>query len=136
VAFRCTLPIELSGPAIAGGPVDRFDEIVVSRLAEETLWCEDVLWLVYDHEGTWAGVARKLYLSPYLFEACFGVDLYVDGAGFVRYPDDEEIVWGIQRLESLAYEGPRGQTRNGFRARNAALLAIAMGAVAGLVIGF
>lgn len=135
-AFRCGLPIELTGATRDAVTIDRFDGMVAHRIAEETLWCEEVLWQLFAQEGSWAGVARQLYLSPYLFEACFGVDLWVDTFDFVRYPSDDEIAWALQRRDALAGRAPGlgAGSRRSTLLGGVALLALVVGT--GLAVGF
>ncbi len=104
--FRCEYPIEVNGvrdqPSFSSGSdlrsgdegVDGVDEIIAGRIAEETGWCPDQLLEARSLLGSWSRVARHIYLSPFLFEASFGIDLTIDRVGgkrVLRYPPEKAI---------------------------------------------
>jgi hypothetical protein len=132
--FSCSLPIEVPGPMPDVRALDRFDRAILERIAAETLWCEDVLALLYASEGSWGGVAQRLYLSPYLFEGCFGVRLTIDGFDYVHYPTDEEIVWAVQDLEARARPARPAGSRGELLLGGVTLIAIVVGT--GMALGF
>ena len=102
-AFRCDYPVTLEGISaeqmdrLAGGtsaPLDWVDEEIATRIVQETGWCRDDLLVARRFLGSWPRVARHLYLSPFLFESSFGIQLAIQNLGTtsrVRYPQEEEI---------------------------------------------
>lgn len=104
-AFACTFPIPIEGWRRFGGSgrgdgsygtreLDWTDEAIADRIEEETGWCRDELLLARSVLGSWSAAARRLYLSPFLFEASFGIPLETQVLGStkrVRYPAEEEI---------------------------------------------
>jgi hypothetical protein len=101
--FRCTFPVELHGVSAeeidrrtdgALATVDWVDREIAARIEEETGWCADELVEARRFLGSWPRVARQLYLSPFLFEASFGISLRIQSLGTTeraRYPLEEEI---------------------------------------------
>jgi len=101
--FRCTFPVELHGVSAeeidrrtgkAFATIDWVDREIAARIEEETGWCTDELIEARRFLGSWPRVARQLYLSPFLFEASFGISLRIQRLGTTeraRYPLEEEI---------------------------------------------
>jgi hypothetical protein len=105
-SFGCELPVTIIGvrdPRLqseddfgfgANGQIDYVAEAIADRISDETGWCRDELLEALGLLGSWTKVARDLYLSPYLFEASFGLDVVLETVGdevLVRYPRDEDI---------------------------------------------
>jgi hypothetical protein len=97
--FACDYPVVLKvDPELQRRwdlhPTDEIDDIVADRIADETGWCHDELIRAREALGTWGRVARKLSISPFLFEASFGLELRIDRVGrdrVARYPRDADI---------------------------------------------
>jgi hypothetical protein len=101
---RCELPIVLEGVSAAEAsrrshsrdwvPLDSIDREIAERIQDETGWCFDTLLDAREFLGTWARTAKTLYLSPFIFEASFGIDLsirWLDSSKRAEYPLDAQI---------------------------------------------
>lgn len=101
--FDCSFPVEIEGVAPEDrSPDGRFDERyrdfvaeeIAARISEETGWCRSDLMQARRLLGSWSRVAKRLYISPFLFEASFGIELQIDQVGsrrLVRYPSEVVI---------------------------------------------
>jgi len=102
-AWNCRFPVELEGVSAeeierrAGRiprALDWIDTGIAERIAEETGWCVDDLLEARRFLGSWPRVARQLYISPFLFEASFGIRLNIQALGLTlraRYPLEQEM---------------------------------------------
>ena len=93
--FSCEIPIQV--PAFASIPylADGVNEDIAELISQDTLWCVDTLLSLHGHLRDWGAVARVLYLSPYMFESIFGLDLVVHPSGVVEYPHESDVRFAV-----------------------------------------
>ena len=74
--------------------LDSVDDDIAERIVDETGWCFHSLIEAREFLGSWSRVAREFYLSPFLFEASFGIELevrWLESRRRVEYPTEDRI---------------------------------------------
>jgi hypothetical protein len=101
--FACEDPVVLdewsTGGSLRRHVNDLTDEDIARRIAEETGWCVGSLMKAREVLGSWSRVARRLSISPLIFEASFGLELqleWADGRRHIRYPQEEDVRYVAQ----------------------------------------
>jgi len=87
-------PFQTQHRRVAPPGLDSVDDDIAARIESETGWCFQSLIEARKFLGSWSRVAREFYLSPFLFEASFGLELdvrWLDSRRRVEYPNEDRI---------------------------------------------